>query len=280
MPDHDEWIGRVSTAEDIAAAAPLRRLAALLDGDPQAGIETVPPLAHWLYFLPDARQSEIGADGHPSLGRSLPDFGLPRRMWAGSRVSFHAPIPIGAPLVRRTEIISITEKVGASGPLAFVTLRHQILTGNMVAIVDEQDLVYREAAVPGSPPPPPAFDREPVPEGAITCAKRFDAVQLFRFSALTFNGHRIHYDRDYARDVEAYPALVVHGPFQAISLIDHFSKNVPHAGVTSFAFRAHRPLFEGEEALLGVEADENKAISWIRPGGASPSITAAIGFKP
>jgi 3-methylfumaryl-CoA hydratase len=269
----DEWIGRRTHVLDIASQAPLRRLAALLDRDEPAPLN-VPPLGHWFYFLPEARQSQLGGDGHPILGTELPDFGLPRRMWAGSRVSFERPIPVGSEIERVTEIAAIRRKEGASGPLVFVTLRHTISVEGESAVVEEQDLVYREAAAPGTGIAP----RKPVaPAPAIvTSVHAFTPVELFRFSALTFNGHRIHYDHDYARDIEGYPGLVVHGPYQAFMLMDLFRTTYPDRRVASFTFRAQAPLFDGEEATLGLDLQADGAALWLGPTGAGPSMTASI----
>lgn len=277
MAEVEDWLGRVTEARDVAVAGPQHRLHALLN-DEFGETADVPPLGHWLYFLPDARQDGLGADGHPRLGSDLPDLGLPRRMWAGSRITFDAPVPIGSALVRRTAIASIEKKVGKSGPLAFVTLRHEISTNGTIAITEEQDLVYREAAPVAHPAPPRAIEPRPLPEGAIVASHRFDAAELFRFSSLTYNAHRIHYDRDYARTVEGYSGLVVQAPFQAISLMAHLHRNSTRRSVRTFSFRTHGPLFEDEEAVLGIEAAGDGASLWLRPEHGPASVTATVGF--
>lgn len=237
------WEGRSETLHDHAAAAPVRGLAATLDrqdADPAAG-SALPPLWHWLYFLPRAPQHEIGADGHPRLGGFLPPVPLPRRMWAGSRLQWHAPVRVEDALQRTTRIASVTHKAGRTGDLMFVVLRHEIASAGVLAITEEQDLVYRAPPQPGDPVPPPqrapetaAWSREIVP----------DPVLLFRYSALTFNGHRIHYDRPYATEVEGYPGLVVHGPLLATLLVDLARRERPDARVTAFSFKAVRPTFD------------------------------------
>jgi len=271
-----DWIGRSHEVRDIASAAPMAGFDALLDRPPHDAANA-PPLAHWLYFLPVARQSELGTDGHPRLGKELPDLGLPRRMWAGSRVIFHHPIAFGTPITRRTTILSIDMKQGSSGPLGFVTLKHEITSQDLLLVSDEQTLVYREASTadpvqagPGAPHVPHS--------GEILATRHFDAIELFRFSALTGNTHRIHYDADYARDIEGYPGLVVHGPFQAMVLMDLFRQRNPSAEVTSFEFRATGPLFAGEEAEISLESSE-PAILRICPPGRPPSMKAAIHTK-
>jgi 3-methylfumaryl-CoA hydratase len=240
--DPQRWIGRSETVEDIASPVPLAGLAALLDHTvPPWSEGELPPLAHWLYFLERTPQSELGPDGHPKRGEFLPPIALPRRMWAGSRIVFHAPIPVGAAMTRRSTIANVAQKTGASGTMVFVTVQHEISTGDVLAVTDEHDVVYREASKPGDMPPPPKSD------GRVSSSTRTvvpDSVMLFRYSALTFNGHRIHYDRNYARDVEGYPGLVVHGPLIATLLMDHFLHTHSRSSVSHFEFRAHSPLFD------------------------------------
>ena len=234
---------------DIAAARHAHLLAALLDHDaPPWRPGELPPLAHWLLFPPDTRQSGIGRDGHPIRE----DHGLPRRMWAGSRVRFAAPIMLGSEVVRETSQIAITDKQGRSGRMRFVTLRHLLSVDGAVCCEEEQDIVYREPGGNGAPPPPDMLSATPPIARTVTA----DPVQLFRYSALTFNAHRIHYDMPYTRDVEGYPGLVVHGPFIATLLMDHFLRQDPAAQVTNFSFRAQRPIFAGEPFTLGLSPDD------------------------
>ncbi|HWV13587.1 MAG TPA: acyl-CoA dehydrogenase, partial [Sphingobium sp.] len=234
---------------DIAAPRQAHLLAALLDHDkaPWAPGE-LPPLAHWLLFPPDTRQSGMGPDGHPTRE----DDGLPRRMWAGSRVRFLAPILLGSEVERETSAIAVNDKQGRSGRMRFVNLRHLLKVDGQACIEEEQDIVYREAGRNGAPPPPETLAPAPPVARAVT----IDPVQLFRFSALTFNAHRIHYDLPYTRDVEGYPGLVVHGPFIATLLMDHFLRNVPGTQVASFSFRAQRPIFAGEPFTLGLSPED------------------------
>jgi 3-methylfumaryl-CoA hydratase len=244
------WIGRTEEAADEATASPIERLAALLDHEtPPWPRDALPPLAHWLYFLPKVRQSEIGPDGHPKRGGFLPPVPLPRRMWAGSRIEFLAPIPLGAAIARRSTVQSVEAKSGGSGDMVFVTVRHEIAAQGSAALVEEQDLVYREAPKPDAPASNErASAAAPVSEWSRTVTP--DPVQLFRYSALTFNGHRIHYDRDYAQRTEGYPGLVVHGPYTATLLVDHFLRRHSGARISKIAFRARRPLFEDQPFRL------------------------------
>ncbi len=237
------WVGRSESRTDFVTAAPLEGLAATLDRDdpePVPGSE-IPPLAHWLYFLPRARQSTIGDDGHPKRGGFLPPVPLPRRMWAGGRLAFLQPLQVGDELTRRSEIVSVDAKHGRSGPLVFVTVRHEITGARGLALTEEHDIVYRDAPQPAAPQaapqPAPAdadFGRTIVP----------DDVLLFRYSALTFNGHRIHYDRRWCEQAEGYPGLVVHGPLIATLLLDLLRRERPAARVRRFRFTAVRPTFD------------------------------------
>jgi 3-methylfumaryl-CoA hydratase len=239
------WQGRSETLADDIAAAPVRALSATLDRDdalPETGTR-LPELWHWLYFLPHHRQSEIGEDGHAKRGGFLPPVPLPRRMWAGGRLNWEAgnPLKVGEAVERTSTIVSVTHKAGRTGELVFVLVRHEVSNAWGLALTEEHDIVYRAAAEPGEKAPPPtpaakdaAFSRDIVP----------DDVLLFRYSALTFNGHRIHYDRRYVTQVEGYPGLIVHGPLIATLLIDLLRRNVPGAQLARFEFRAVRPTFD------------------------------------
>jgi 3-methylfumaryl-CoA hydratase len=238
-----DWIGRTETRVDQVTAAPLAALSATLDRDdpaPAAGTE-VPPLWHWLYFTPLAPHSEIGPDGHAKRGGFLPPVPLPRRMWAGGRLQFNVALQVGETVTRESRIADVTIKQGRSGALVFVSVHHAIRGARGLALTEEHDIVYREHPKPDAPVQAPQaaaqdedFAREIVP----------DPVLLFRYSALTFNGHRIHYDRSYATEVEGYPGLVVHGPLIATLLLDLARREMPHAVVRRFFFKAVRPLFD------------------------------------
>ncbi|KAF1021223.1 MAG: Mesaconyl-C(4)-CoA hydratase [Paracidovorax wautersii] len=239
------WLGRTETQTDVIAPAPVRGLAATLDRDddePAPGT-ALPPLWHWAYFLPHARQSEIGPDGHARRGGFLPPVPLPRRMWAGGRFHWELanPLRVGETVQRRSRIASVTHKAGRTGDLLFVQVEHRYSNERGVALTEAHDIVYRAAPRPGDPVPPPtpagqdaAWQREVVP----------DDVLLFRYSALTFNGHRIHYDRPYVTEVEGYPGLVVHGPLIATLLLDLLRRQMPDAAVARFEFKAVRPTFD------------------------------------
>lgn len=241
--DWKEWIGRTEMRSDEVCAAPVAALAATLDRDDPAPAEgdELPLLWHWLFFLPLYRQSDVGPDGHAKRGGFLPPVQLPRRMWAGGRFTFTAPLRVGERIARRSQIVDVTAKEGRSGPLVFVVVRHEVSNAGGIAIVEEHDIVYRGAATPGERAPASA----PAPADAAWSREiRPDPVLLFRYSALTFNGHRIHYDRSYVTETEGYPGLVVHGPLIATLLTDLLRRKRPDARVAAFWFRAVSPLFD------------------------------------
>ena len=241
---YEAWIGRTETLKDELALAPVLSLCATLD-DGETDFSTgtaLPPLWHWLYFLPRALRSAIGEDGHPQRGGFLPPVNLPRRMFAGARIQFLAPLRIGTEATRQGEVLDVKSKHGKSGALVFVTVRYRITQDDRLCLEEEQDIVYRE---PGDPVPAPkvAASWPDVPDNAWTEVIRPDPVLLFRFSALTFNAHRIHYDRPYATAVEGYPGLVVHGPLTAVLLMELVRRHVSQR-VVSFSFRGRAPLFD------------------------------------
>ncbi len=234
------WIGQETVTEDTISTVPARLMAATLDqtADVQDG-DPLPPVWHWLYFHEATPASAVGPDGHAKRGGFLPPVPLPARMWAGGRLRFHRPLPIGTQAIKRSTIKSVTEKQGRSGQLCFVLVEHQIMVAGEVCLTEEQDLVYREARGPGTSPP-----IKPAPTGAeFSQTIHPNSVLLFRYSALTFNGHRIHYDVDYCREVEGYPGLVVHGPLIATLLLELFRQQCPAGTITGFEFRAVSPLF-------------------------------------
>ncbi len=237
------WVGRTEDTEDTLCPGPAHLMEMTLDRDPvlQEG-DALPPLWHWLYFLRSARLSALGRDGHPAKGGFLPPVALPRRMWAGGRFGFAAPLHIGQRVRKHSEILNVALKQGRSGSLCFVTVRHTLTPdGGPDAFWEEHDIVYREDPAPGASPvlTDPVGTNWTVSE-TVTPSE----VMLFRYSALTFNGHRIHYDRDYARDVEGHGGLVVHGPLIATVLMDLAQRMAQGAAPRGFAFRAASPLFD------------------------------------
>ena len=238
---------------DPARAAALHAVLAP-GGDPPEPGAALPAFWHQVYFWSLAGAGDLGEDGHPALGGFIPDLGLSNRMWAGGRLSFTNPLRTGTPAIRTTTIENIEQKTGRSGPLAFVTLRHEITQGSRLCITEGQDLVYRAQNARGAgkfrPAPKDADSEEPV---------TFDVVTLARYSALTFNAHRIHYDADYCRKTLGYSGVVVHGPLLAQRLMSLASG---HLGtLRHFEFRAVSPLIAGERAVLCWRVDGSL---WVR----------------
>jgi 3-methylfumaryl-CoA hydratase len=260
-----QWIGRTESITDVVTTTPLRALAATLDRDdpaPRPG-DPVPPCWHWLYFLPVHPQSELGPDGHAKRGGFLPPVPLPRRMWAGSRCEFLRPLRVGDAIRRDSRIADVSGKQGRSGMLIFVNVRHEISDESGVAIVDEHDIVYRDDPKPGDSPVP--IQLAPASHHWARTIQP-DDVLLFRYSALTFNGHRIHYDRRYATEVEGYPGLVVHGPLIATLLLDLLRRNLPGATVARFSLRAMKPTFDLSpfQVCGRVDADGRSVHLWAQ----------------
>lgn len=246
----EQWIGRSESRTDLLAAGPEVLLAALLDrhcDSMQAG-DALSPLAHWLYFLPACRQSQLGQDGHPSGVGLLPAIRGCRRMWAASEVDYLRPLRLGEAVRRDTRIVDVTRKEGRSGPLLFVSLAHTISgQEGKVAISETQQLVYRDLKGTHEPARRP---REAPAEREWCRRISPDATLLFRYSALTFNAHRIHYDRRYAAEVEGHPGLVVQGPLIATMLVDQLLRECPGAKLRRFEFRALHPVYDDAPFLL------------------------------
>jgi 3-methylfumaryl-CoA hydratase len=276
--DWRDWIGRSETVHDVVTPTPYAALSATLDYEPTrppAGTP-LPPLWHWLYFLPLYRQSTLGPDGHAERGGFLPPVPLPRRMWAGSQLVFHAPLCIGDALARTSTIEDVTQKQGRTGPLVFVRVRHEIrrVDEEAPALTEHHDIVYREAPRASDTPPPGR-----VAPASATWTRRWlpDDVLLFRYSALTFNGHRIHYDRRYVTTVEGYPGLIVHGPLIATLLLDLLRREQPQARVARFEFRALRPLFDLDAFdVCGAPDPQGRAVRlWARDHEGNLAMEAA-----
>jgi len=242
--DGAQWVGREEVRDDWITPARVAAWNATFDRVavvPTEG-DAAPLGFHWTLSPPIARESELGDDGHARTGGFLPPTQLPRRMWAGSRVVFHRALKVGERVERKSAISMISEKRGENGPLVFVTVRHQISDARGLAIEEAQDLVYREApkSTAGAATAPVAVVNPDAWQRTITPT----ATLLFRFSALTFNGHRIHYDRRYVEDVEGYPGLVVHGPLIASLLLELLHERLPNATILRFNFKARRPTFD------------------------------------
>lgn len=266
------WEAREETVSDMIDLPTLRRVRAFFDRDPEiASGEALPETWHWFFFHPATAPGALAADGHLLTGGFLPPFDLPRRMWGGSRLSFEAPLRAGEVAERTSRVLSVDLKCGRNGKLGLVTVEHVIAQGDRECRREVQDIIYREAAVgPQSVPEGPA-----VP-GAAQDSRTVhpDPVTLFRFSALTWNAHRIHFDRDYATGEEGYPGLVVHGPLTA-SLLAEFSRaGREDAPMTAFSFRGTSPLFDGTPFALNVMRDDNLDTLWAARDGAGVAMSA------
>jgi 3-methylfumaryl-CoA hydratase len=271
------WIGRTESSSDTVTPAPIAALSATLDRDdpaPRPG-DPLPLLWHWLYFLPRHRESELDLDGHARRGEFLPPVPLPRRMYAGGRVEAHSRLQVGDRIERVSRIVDLTQKDGRSGPLVFVKVRHEISRRDEVVLVEDHDIVYRDrptsrnlmAADGDRHPRERAGDDLPtLPDAVWEREIRPDEVLLFRYSALTFNGYRIHYDRRFAIEAQGYPGLVVHAPLIATLLADLLRRHLPQADVSSFVFRAMQPLFDGAAfTLCGRPDEDRKSVAlWAR----------------
>jgi 3-methylfumaryl-CoA hydratase len=253
-------IGHEERGSVLLDLASVHRMAAMLDRPvaPNAG-DVLPCLWHWMFTTLPVRACDLGKDGHAATGSFLPGIPLPRRLWAGSRLQFKVPIRIGDTIARRSSIIDVRLKEGRSGPLVFVTLRHEISVAGTLAIEEEQDLVYRDRPSAGAPVAAQTgidatsqFSRVVVP----------DSVLLFRYSALTFNAHRIHYDRRYAAEEEGYPGLVVHAPLTATLLLELLSRERSDAQVESLRFQAIQPLFDLRPLSLHGHLADRDATLW------------------
>lgn len=273
------WVGKSETLTERVAPFPSNALAATLDRDDPTYVDgaPLPPLWHWLHFLPIFRLKDAGYDGHAALGGFLPPVPLPRRMWAGGRLRFLEPLRIGQELRKTSTVMKVDHKAGRSGDLVFVTVRHQIFDGEILGVEEEHDIVYRQPPDPGAAVPTPpeapvasAFSRVIAP----------DPVLLFRYSALTFNGHRIHYDQPFCTGTEGYEGLVVHGPLLATFLLDLLRREMPDAVVRRFAFRAVSTVFDTEAFSVHAmpEADGKSIHLWVRrqDGGLAMDAKAVI----
>lgn len=273
--DFREWIGRTETVHDGLSPEQARRVAATLD-DRVTGVDAgspLPPLWQWCFFLPHAWQSQLDVDGHPQRGGFLPPIPYPRRMFAGSRMHFVQPLRLGVPATRHGAIRNVVLKSGRSGSLAFVTVGYRFEQDGVTCIEEEQDIVYREAGARVSAPA--VADYAPPTDGTWSRTITPDARLLFRFSALTFNAHRIHYDRPYAHDEEGYPGLVVHGPLTAMLLADLVQRHTARR-VTSFSFRGLAPLFDlSPFHLVGRETDATVALEALAPD-LTPALSAQV----
>jgi 3-methylfumaryl-CoA hydratase len=264
------WVGREETAEDVVTQSLVARFRATFDlaGDFPAVADVAPRLIHFCLAQPISLTWDLGEDGHPARGGFLPPVPLPRRMWAGSTITFHGELRIGDEVRRRSRIGNVTVKEGRSGTMCFVTVGHEWRARGKRVIEEEQTIVYRDVASSAGPSAP-APRSDPGPPGNSVTTVEINAPILFRYSALTFNGHRIHYDRPYAVEVERYPALVIHGPLQATLLMNLATRENGGVPPGIFTFRSLAPLFDDRPICLHAGGFEDGGLElWsTHPGG-------------
>jgi 3-methylfumaryl-CoA hydratase len=253
------------------------RYAAAFDRDRR---DTAPQGIHWCLCTPDTSTATLGPDGHPAGGGGfMPESPLPRRMWASSAVTFHAPIAVGAAIERVSAVLDSTEKTGGSGPLLFVTVGHETRADGVLAVDERQTIVYRAAPSPGASPA-----RAPAPASLEQWHWRREITPttplLFRYSALTFNSHRIHYDLPYASGEEGYPALVVHGPLMASLLLDLADRELGRDALASFSFRAVAPAFVDAPLTLLGRREGDAIVLRVRSAAGHDHMTATATVRP
>ncbi|MDH3472816.1 MAG: MaoC family dehydratase N-terminal domain-containing protein [Rhodospirillales bacterium] len=244
------WIGRSEEQSDVIDVLRACAMQATLDvdGPPLREGDALPHLWHWLYFWSLAPHAALGPDGHAARGEFLPPIHLPRRMWAGGRITFTKPLKIGATATRQAKVADIKRKHGSSGQLVFVTIEYEIADAEGPCLKEIQDVVFREAAKPGE-----KLERGEAAPAVLPWRKKItpDPLLLFRYSALTFNGHRIHYDLKYATQEEGYPGLIVHGPLLATLMMELAREKVQDREITGFVYRALRPVFDTAPISIG-----------------------------
>lgn len=279
--DFSRWIGRSEETQGFAAAFPADCFTATLDRDdpPFADGDPLPPAWHYFYFPEVVRLADTGRDGHRATGHFTPPIPLPRRMWAGSRMTFHEPVRIGEKLTKKITLSGVAPKEGKSGKLCFVTTTEEVFGGDgRLCTVEERTQVYREEADPNAPPPAP----RPAPaEPAWSRDIHPSSVLLFRYSALTMNSHRIHYDRDYCREVEGYPGLLVHGPLTMTLMLDLFRRELPQATLKSMDLRAVAPVYDTMDfSVHGAPGDgDGSATLWAMTGDGALAMTADVTYE-
>jgi 3-methylfumaryl-CoA hydratase len=267
-----QWIGRSSQASDIVTAQLVKGLRATLFqevGEPKPG-DAAPWTAHWCLAQPVFPMSALSQDGHPTRGGFLPPVPLPRRMWAGGELEFFDALRVGDEVTRTSRIADVTAKTGSTGALCFVTVDHLVTTPRGTAIRERQDIVYRDvsSAQAAAPAKPPA----PAPAAQHRESHMADPVLLFRYSALTFNGHRIHYDRDYVTKVEGYPGLIFHGPLQAAYIVELAAKLHGGGAPKKFSYRGLQPLFEGSEFSINANKTDSGMELWTANSAGQPTM--------
>ncbi|MCF8465828.1 MAG: MaoC family dehydratase N-terminal domain-containing protein [Sneathiella sp.] len=276
MKKLENWVGNQEKRSEIIHQQSLNGFAALMDEDSPASA-IVPPGGHWMYFLPTDKQSRLAHDGHAFKGDFLPPAELPRRMWAGGRLTFHQELKAGDLAEKTSTIKSVTPKEGNSGALVFVTVEHQVTNVNGLCITEEHDIVFRAAPTNNGSG---QKKLQPAPtDGQWVETVTPDPVMLFRYSALTFNGHRIHYDRDYCLHEEGYPGLIVHGPLLGTLLMRLAVKNMGGRALKHFNFRNYSPIFDTASFKIAGKADnDDQSTVWVAGPDGELAVLATAQF--
>jgi 3-methylfumaryl-CoA hydratase len=274
-----QWIGKSETIEETITPIPVSRMAATLNRDPGEIVDgdEVPALWHWAYFLPPTRASELGRDGHAALGEFMPPVPLPRRMWAGGSFKFIRPLRVGDRARKQSTVRNVEVKQGRSGQLCFVEVEHCIFVDDEVRLQETHNIVYRQQKQSGEKevqapavPSNSQWNREVIPNSTL----------LFRYSALTFNGHRIHYDLDFCRQQEGYPGLVFHGPLTATLLLELALEENPGRQLDSYEFRAFSPLFDNAPFTLNGRIEGSGVDLWAANPDNRLAMRANVSFSP
>lgn len=278
MQNFEAWIGKKEIQHDICTIRPVEMMQALLNQTQQELIE-LPHLYHWFYFLPIVNHEELALDGHPKKGNFLPPIPFPKRMWAGGRLEFLHAIAMNQALRRESEIKNVQFKQGKSGNMYFITVEHRIFADDQLCIIEEHDIVYREESnqiTNNTQSKNPQFELK---TADYRHQYPIDTASLFRYSAATFNGHKIHYDRKYCIEQEGYPGLVVHGPLLATLLLHLFKQEHPTTQISTFNFRAMKPVFDFQKFNICGVAKSDYADLWIEHTNGSIAMQAKITFK-
>lgn len=273
MTDYQDWVGKRTVDRQVAEMWPLRGLAAVLDKPFTARVgDPIPRLGHWCYFAPTVPQSQIGPDGHPARGDFIPPLPQPRRMWAASDIAFSAPIRFGDTVEKTAEIASLTAKEGGTGTLVFLEIRHTYTVDDTPCVTETQTIVYRDPPASGEAPAAKPAPADPTWSVGVDT----DPTRLFRYSAVTFNAHRIHFDRPYTTDEEGYPGVIVQGQFIATMLLEAFEAAHPGAPVRRFGFRALKPIFSGERFWAEGRVSDDGPRLWARGADGDLRLSATV----
>ena len=276
------WEGQQESTQDSIALVHVREIAATLNWNaPFDNGSALPHLWHWAFFRPSVNTVDLDKDGHPNRGGFLPPVPLPRRMWAGGRLLFHKPLTVGKLVQRTSTIAKVNAKSGRSGKLVFVTILHHYVCGGALCVSEEQDIVYREAA-PRAHASPSSCGGTDNGLAAIEWVdtRVINPALLFRYSAVTFNTHRIHYDREYAINDEGYSGLVVHGPLAATLMLDSFVEREGARLVKSFAFKGVRPLIAQDFLTISCASDRAEAVRlWVADEGGHTTMEGTIALR-